>query len=188
MTIIPVGRLAHPIKTMLSVKRKSKISDVITSLEKYKKEKRNGCDLNQTNEKKYPLNGVVPLVDKSEAISSSDWLVVEIYNNRIHKIFMATDNTSDISENDIIVAFELKNNSNPLAIYLEYQSKFYFFILYSYHRLVHRLVHRMVHRLGHRLCPWFVVRFKAYWFKRKWTRGPWANLIICVWPWTSDAG
>ena len=37
---------------------------------------------------------------------------------------MATDNTSDISENDIIVAFELKNNSNPLAIYLEYQSKF----------------------------------------------------------------
>jgi len=36
---------------------------------------------------------------------------------------MATDNTSDISENDIIVAFELKNNSNPLAIYLEYQSK-----------------------------------------------------------------
>jgi len=91
MTIIPVGRLAHPIKTMLSVKRKSKISDVITSLEKYKKEK------------------------------SSDWLVVEIYNNRIHKIFMATDNTSDISENDIIVAFELKNNSNPLAIYLEYQ-------------------------------------------------------------------
>ena len=39
---------------------------------------------------------------------------------------MATDNTSDISENDIIVAFELKNNSNPLAIYLEYQSKFLF--------------------------------------------------------------
>ena len=39
---------------------------------------------------------------------------------------MATDNTSDISENDIIVAFELKNNSNPLAIYLEYQSKFFF--------------------------------------------------------------
>ena len=38
---------------------------------------------------------------------------------------MATDNTSDISENDIIVAFELKNNSNPLAIYLEYQSKFF---------------------------------------------------------------
>ena len=38
---------------------------------------------------------------------------------------MATDNTSDISENDIIVAFELKNNSNPLAIYLEYQSKFW---------------------------------------------------------------
>ena len=60
------------------------------------------------------------------AIQSSDWLVVEIYNNRIHKIFMATDNTSDISENDIIVAFELKNNSNPLAIYLEYQSKFLF--------------------------------------------------------------
>ena len=45
MTIIPVGRLAHPIKTMLSVKRKSKISDVITSLEKYKKEKRNGYDV-----------------------------------------------------------------------------------------------------------------------------------------------
>ena len=45
MTIIPVGRLAHPIKTMLSVKRKSKISDVITSLEKYKKEKRNGHDM-----------------------------------------------------------------------------------------------------------------------------------------------
>ena len=60
-----------------------------------------------------------------KAKSSSDWLVVEIYNNRIHKIFMATDNTSDISENDIIVAFELKNNSNPLAIYLEYQSKFF---------------------------------------------------------------
>ena len=47
---------------------------------------------------------------------------------------MATDNTSDISENDIIVAFELKNNSNPLAIYLEYQSKFLF--LYGMNRLI----------------------------------------------------
>ena len=42
--IIPVGRFAHPIKTMLSVKRKSKISDIITALEKYKKVKRNGQD------------------------------------------------------------------------------------------------------------------------------------------------
>ena len=36
---------------------------------------------------------------------------------------MANDNTSDICDNDIIVAFEIRNNCNPLAIYLEYQGK-----------------------------------------------------------------
>ena len=57
---------------------------------------------------------------------SSDWLIVEVYNNRIHKIFMDNDSTSDICDNDIICAFEIRNNSNPLAIYLEYEGELIF--------------------------------------------------------------
>ena len=112
LTIVPIGRLARPIKTMQSVKRKSKIRDLITSLEKYKK-----CDRYELHT--FPLHSF-----------SSDWLIVEIYNNRIHKIFMDNDSTSDICDNDIICAFEIRNNSNPLAIYLEYEGTVVFWILW----------------------------------------------------------
>ena len=78
---------------MQSVKRTSKIRDLITSLEKY----------------------------KTTPGTSSDWLIVELYNNRIHNIFMDNDNISSICDNDIICAFEIRNNSNPLAIYLQYE-------------------------------------------------------------------
>ena len=34
---------------------------------------------------------------------------------------MINDNTSDITDNDIIVAFEIKSDCNPLAVYLSYE-------------------------------------------------------------------
>lgn len=39
---------------------------------------------------------------------------------------MDNDSTSDICDNDIICAFEIRNNSNPLAIYLEYEGELIF--------------------------------------------------------------
>ena len=57
---------------------------------------------------------------------SSDWLIVELYNNRIHNIFMDNDNISSICDNDIICAFEIRNNANPLAVYLQYEGELAF--------------------------------------------------------------
>lgn len=89
--IVPSQRLADPIKILKAVKRKSTIGDIFEQLEEYKTEQ------------------------------NSKWIATEIYNNRFHKIFMNNDSTNDIRDNDIIVIFEIKENYNPLAIYLEYE-------------------------------------------------------------------
>ena len=91
--IVPSQRLADPIKILKAVKRKSTIGDIFEQLEEYKTEQ------------------------------NSKWIATEIYNNRFHKIFMNNDSTNDIRDNDIIVIFEIKENYNPLAIYLEYEGK-----------------------------------------------------------------
>ena len=76
---------------MKAVKRKSTIGDIIEQLDEYKSD------------------------------AGSKWIATEIYNNRFHKIFMNNDATNEIRENDIIAIFEIKENFNPLAIYLEYE-------------------------------------------------------------------
>jgi hypothetical protein len=89
--IVPFGRLATPIKVIKAVKRKSTIGDILDTLDDLKTEK------------------------------DSKWIATEIYSNRLHKIFMNNDSTNEIRDNDVIVIFEILSNSNPLAIYLEYE-------------------------------------------------------------------
>ncbi len=62
-------------------------------------------------------------LDEFKTQKDSVWLTTEIYTKRFHKIYMDNELPNQISENDLIVMFELKPNHNPLAIYLEYESK-----------------------------------------------------------------
>jgi hypothetical protein len=62
-------------------------------------------------------------LDEYKTDKDSVWLTTEIYTKRFHKIYMDNELPNQISENDLIVMFELKPNHNPLAIYLEYESK-----------------------------------------------------------------
>ena len=73
--------------------------------------------------RKSTIGDILDTLDDLKTEKDSKWIGTEIYSNRLHKIFMNNDSTNEIRDNDVIVIFEILSDSNPLAIYLEYEGK-----------------------------------------------------------------
>jgi len=93
LVLVQADNISQPLRIQKAIKRKMTIADLISELDEFKTQK------------------------------DSVWLTTEIYTKRFHKIYMDNELPNQISENDLIVMFELKPNHNPLAIYLEYEIK-----------------------------------------------------------------